>query len=630
MKFNSKNILISGIIVAVVTTSCTKLNFLKKPQQTEKSSELNSAQTLSEGPQLVGEWSDVLSPPPEAKNINPIHALLLPSGRILYAAGTSNRNLEQDSGVEIDSPERLKLADNAAIFDPKDSSWKVVPSIPESVSAEFQRANEIGLDLFCSGHLLLHDGRALFAGGTKTYKGNFQGAKLLWAFDEEKLKFTELPPMSDGRWYPTLLQLPNGKIAILSGLTSGPNRKISDRIDFFNPADNKVTSADLTSAPGYPFGQGNVLDHYPRILPLNAGQWLITGDGTGAGPTNRRESWLMNIGKNESVSYEKTGDRLLTRRVYGTAMVDPNSPDGEVMLMGGMAGTNDPGSVSPKNTPETIAETVLERYSPKSRTWSKQDSFLGDLPNKKAARIGHYSVLLPTGQFLVVNGGNYEQYRGNYNPLLFTYDKATHQYNSKYMQRAQFPRFYHNVALLLPDGRVWINGSNRDRAIVHENGQVEQGNVPPGLGNDPLAKENDIKNIPAGEKIEKEFTKVEIFSPPYLFDENGKRIVPEDRPEILDAPAKIKHDTKNILLKVRGSGVGGHVNMIKFGSATHAWDMGQKLIALDLKHNPDQMVSVNFPGNAYYMPPGHYMMFYVNSKGVPSVARTVVVEPQIK
>ena len=59
-------------------------------------------------------------------------------------------------------------------------------------------------DLFCSGHVLLPDGRVLIGGGTLAY-GAWKGAKYLWTFNPRTNRYEQLAPMQVGRWYPSLI-----------------------------------------------------------------------------------------------------------------------------------------------------------------------------------------------------------------------------------------------------------------------------------------------------------------------------------------------------------------------------------------------------------------------------------------
>ena len=63
---------------------------------------------------------------------------------------------------------------------------------------------ETPVDLFCAGHVLLPDGRALVGGGTLSYHP-FKGAKYLYAFNFDTARYERLTPMEVGRWYPSMV-----------------------------------------------------------------------------------------------------------------------------------------------------------------------------------------------------------------------------------------------------------------------------------------------------------------------------------------------------------------------------------------------------------------------------------------
>ena len=62
------------------------------------------------------------------------------------------------------------------------------------------------------------------------------------------------------------------------------------------------------------------------------------------------------------------------------------------------------------------------------------------------------------------------------------------------------------------------------------------------------------------------------------------------------------------------------VMLIKFGSSTHSFNMGQLAAELDFELKPGKQIEVQMPGNPRTCPPGHYMMFFINDKGTPSQA----------
>ena len=70
-------------------------------------------------------------------------------------------------------------------------------------------------DLFCSGHALLPDGRLLVMGG---HSGTDNiGIAVTNLFDYGSRTWSPGPTMQNGRWYPSVLALPNGEALVVSG-----------------------------------------------------------------------------------------------------------------------------------------------------------------------------------------------------------------------------------------------------------------------------------------------------------------------------------------------------------------------------------------------------------------------------
>ncbi len=131
-------------------------------------------------------------------------------------------------------------------------------------------------------------------------------------------------------------------------------------------------------------------------------------------------------------------------------------------------------------------------------------------------------------------------------------------------------RIYHSTSILLPDGRVLHAGSG-------ESGPNQRN--------------------------------AELFSPPYLFQ--GPRPVIGSAPDAIgyNAPFQVGTPDAADISKV---------SLIRLGSATHAFDMGQRFEWLSFSPIPGGL-SISAPDNANLAPPGHYMLFLLNGSGVPSV-----------
>ena len=146
------------------------------------------------------------------------------------------------------------------------------------------------------------------------------------------------------------------------------------------------------------------------------------------------------------------------------------------------------------------------------------------------------------------------------------------------MSSAQVPRMYHTTQVLLPDGRVLVAGSGR---IKNSNPQ----------------------------------SNAEIFSPPYLF--KGAR------PTIATAPGQLTHGTGFDVDTPDAASITS-VALTHATSVTHGFDFDNRYVPLDFTRSGSTL-HVDGPANARVVPPGSYLLWIVNDKGVPSVARIVTV-----
>jgi hypothetical protein len=509
-------------------------------------------------------------------------------------------------------------------------------------------------DLFCSGHLQLSDGNVLFAGGTSSYYagGAFTGSKWLNLYDWKQDKWRVVGKMAGGRWYPTLLELANGKVAIIGGLDFDAPNQINPTLEIFDPAGGGLQLIDLRSIEGSPFNTkiegGDVydsIDLYPRIFSLSDGRFLLTGDEAGIEgvlvPHRSRNTYLMAIREGADgeaqVSFSPGPLRQETNRAYGTAVQIPGSE--EVLLIGGIVGSNSisfgrEGRIDPKRFPGVSVSRTLQHWSPGEGV-GHWDSTVNFLPTPRA---NLQAVILPTRQLLVLNGGLFPEYQPRLDPLLLTPDStAPGGYRLEAQPEASLPRLYHNGALLLPDGRVLSTGGNANRATYTDMGlRVDVLGDPetffrfPNFHNaqgeeesfsidtfykDPqhyYADQNTEPFVPA------EIWQSEVFSPPYLVSEG-------DRPRIIRAPAQLVYG-QTFTIKVASAKSGAEPNdavLVKLGSVTHSFDFGQRLAVLQNESTTAGSLVLKAPTNANLYPPGYYMLFCLDQRGIPSQARIV-------
>jgi hypothetical protein len=142
-------------------------------------------------------------------------------------------------------------------------------------------------------------------------------------------------------------------------------------------------------------------------------------------------------------------------------------------------------------------------------------------------------------------------------------------------------RTYHASALLLPDARVLVNGSGDASGAT-------------------------------------DAYSAEIFSPPYLFDGSGNAAT---RPAISSAPATAGYGQTIFVGSANAASI-SKVTLIRIGSVTHAFNMGQRINRLAFAQATGGL-NVTMPANAIQAQPGYYMLFILNGSGVPSVARII-------
>ncbi|MEY3869875.1 MAG: hypothetical protein RLZZ338_3766 [Cyanobacteriota bacterium] len=610
----------------------------------------------------MGLWEIIKMPSSQKNMMQSVHTILLPNGKVMSLNGSSFRNtIVNDNGkitfVEGVTAGKYDVINNTSLFDPKTNTFERIDSPPAMQEGESN-------DLFCSGHLQLADGNVLFISGTGRYYpgGRFTGSRQANLYDWKTGKWSPLPKMKEGRWYPTLVELSDGKIVIFSGLKINAPNQINPSIEIYDPETKKFQYIDLTGIDNSPFNTKindidgyDSIDLYPRVFPTNDGRLLITGDEAGIAnvfvQSKSKKSYLMSIEKDAkgkfSVSFEVGPDRFETSKAYGTGLQVPDSED--VLLIAGMIGTNDINfgrggkeKIDKDKYPGASVSSSLQRWvSPehskeKNGKWEIVEKFL-DKP-----RANVQAVILPNKEVLVLNGGQYPEYQPVYEPLLMTPNtKAKGGYSIKPMNPAKLPRLYHNGALLLPDARVLTIGGNGNRGALEADGTVRVDIGRDKNNNFIFANLTDKSGQPQQFNLEKyyespqsyyaaddkepfvpaEIWQAEIFSPSYLFK-------PGSRPEIRQAPTKIKYGQVG-KISVKDATQKGSLVLVKPGAVTHSFDFGQRLVNLPIEKTvlgPESEIEFKAPTNGNLYPPGYYMMFYLNDIGKPSVAQMVQLE----
>lgn len=265
-------------------------------------------------------------------------------------------------------------------------------------------------------------------------------------------------------------------------------------------------------------------------------------------------------------------------RGYGTSVLLPLSPSDnykpQVMIMGGASANQ---TVTATNTTEIID---LSQPSPKW-IWG---------PNMSEARIDLNATILPSGNVLVTGGSEVGE-----DASTASFDADLYHANPDDPDFGTFtsagqnsvPRLYHSNAILLTDATVILTGSNPSLP-VYEN-------------------------------------RVERYRPSYLFNANGTLAT---RPFITSLSSGRALYGSSFQIQTANAASIASVVMMRPGAPTHSFDMEQRLIRLNFTANAQAgTLTVSTPPNGDIAPPGYYMIFILNSSGVPSVARFLQICP---
>jgi WD40 repeat protein len=365
--------------------------------------------------------------------------------------------------------------------------------------------------------------------------------------------------MVQNKWYPTVVTLGGKKMLIASGKTNDGDMEIFD--------ETTESFSTLT-------GDDKIFPNlYPglHILPNNAIFYSRTGFGTaGAGPGG--------------VAYDDPADfpdRLGGKRpAYFTPNAIPNAtPTGgtwtkitpsPIKRVKGMSVT------LLKCTPpyvqiivmggtDALTNNTYELFDASTLTPTSSFAPAEPFPDGQNRSLPS-GVLLPTGNLFVCGGIS------TTNSPCSEFDIQTNTWSAR--ANLGSIRQYHSAAILLPSGKVMMAGWNNP--------------------------------------------KIEIYSPPYLF--NGPQ------PSISLAPSLVHHGA-NFTIETPDAPDIGKVVFVRPMAVTHQTDSEQRVIELlPLVHISPTQLGLTAPdgGHPHPMAPrGHYMMFAINNAGVPSVAKWV-------
>ncbi len=381
-----------------------------------------------------GLWGPVFPLPNVA-----VHAIVLPN-RLVLMWGRRDR-----PDQSLDERECTPF-----LWDPLTRGVKDTPQ-PEM-------ADGTKVNLFCSGHAFLSDGRLLVAGG---HRSDGDGLDQTALYDPGGNTWTATKRMNNGRWYPTLTTLPDGNVLVLSG----SYKRNGEIINNFDPQ----VWVDGEWIPMAPIPENEAFDLYPRMHVASNGQVFMCGP--------KKQTWTLDVVGGGR--WTRVAERANAQRDYAPSVM--YGVDSVIYIGGG----NAPGTREPTAATETLK---MAEDQPRWIAGTRMHF----------PRRHHNATILADGKVLATGGtrggGNLAPDPPGFNDLRpgqpvhlsELWDPATGQWTL--MAAEQVDRCYHGTAVLLPDARVLSAGGGE---------YARTGNVE----NDPKDSHRDAQ----------------LFSPPYLF-----------------------------------------------------------------------------------------------------------------
>jgi hypothetical protein len=398
-------------------------------------------------------------------------------------------------------------------------------------------------------------------------------------------KFTNFPTSTDLFCSGHAL-MADGRVLAVGGYGQGSSTMGIANAEIFDPSSNT-----WTAVPPMAFKRW-----YPTATTLSDGRILVTAGWQTTNHTNAgipeiydpvANTWTQLTNANNPFEtypfmFQLPDGRIIhtggTEIATITDVLDINAQTWTVLdsriVDGGSATMYSPGKIlksgsaaDSQSTGPSSNTTFLLDTSQSSPAWQQA-------PSMAYPRSFLNLTTLPDGTVLAT-GGETDKNGGNISNAVYAAELWSPQTQTwTTMASMHTPREYHSTALLLPDGRVLQSGMGADF-----------GNVP------------DEKSA-------------EFYSPPYLFKGT--------RPTISQAPAQISY-AQNFFVGTPDAATITSAVLIRTGATTHFFDQNTRFVPLTFQQTTGGL-TVTAPANGNQAPPGYYMLFLVNSSGVPSIA----------
>ncbi|GAB5587931.1 hypothetical protein Unana1_02831 [Umbelopsis nana] len=481
------------------------------------------------------------------------------------------------------SDRKILIADKAEWNEAQFDSGQSAFSVEYDIINNDYRMLPLDTNTFCSGGGFLKNGTFVSTGGGERKGGDwkarpgFQSIRLFTPCENESCQWDEYKTSSmiGNRWYPTVEQLPEGDLLIMGGSIKGAQVNTAvlnmPSIEYWPPRPEGLIN--------FPFLNETLpYNHYPFVHTLPDGNLFVFAN---------RQSIIYNYKRNKVVKRlpDISGNPRSYPLTAASVMLplDPkNNYNVEILICGGSSAVK----VSAK-ADDTCGRINLGDKEPK---W-EMDTFVHPRLMPDGVFLADGTVMFLNGCQRGFAGYNKRNFDPTFDPLIYDPKQPKGKRWRQGLANTDIARMYHSVALSLPDGRVWIAGSN---------------NIDPP---DPNAE---YPLYPT------EF-RVEYFSPPYLFESSSRPLV-SNVPKVLVYGAEYNLNLNlNYPLSTNHSGAPVvQVALLRSGFSTHSMHMSQRYVIL--KHHLEedkQTLIIEAPPHSAIFPPGPAIL-HVLRDGVPA------------
>ena len=534
---------------------------------------------------LYGQWSA-----PFDWNVVALHSVLLPDETVM-TYGSFGVEKQDESIEDLRSNKKIELTNGKILErDSGDHQWKAHtvfsgvdfdiwdPSLGVKPNAHTLIKKPVVMDAFCSVVRILNPNEVFILGGNKNIDENqpdTQNATMIYNIKNKKFELSK--NLNLKRWYGSVVITGDQKMLMIGGtdIVTGASSSTPEIVDLQNIDKGWRL---LEKAKSYDLFDNKDSDewNYPRSF--------LASDGNIVG-LSYNKLWVMD--KDNDYRVFKTGEIPLVKGGIAKTLKheNPNFSDDtrqnlQLLTIGSAVGSTN--SVIMIDIDKILVfggKQVGDEYSPSNKVFMVDFSnsfkpIITELNSMKSARSNLNATILPDGKIFLNGGHAYNEFEfSSFIPEIYDSNTET----SIEMDRAYFRRNYHATSLLLPDGRILVAGG-------------------------------DVWNA-------------EIFYPPYLFSKDFKdKTILAERPEITSLDKEIKRGEN---LKIETIGNISKVTLISTGSTTHAQGSESKFRNLKFSKISETEIEVEITSNPNDLQNGAYLMFVINSNGVPSKGKIV-------